>query len=201
MQTSKLISTVSYNTPEFLCGKLNALVSSGVLEYAHWVVHSPEEDENKTHIHIVAKPNRRLDTSALRNEFTELVSGETLPRGVLPFRSTSRMSDWLLYSAHDVGYLLRKGETRIHTYELTQFESTCTELLQEDWRECHRAEDSKIPLLLEFAKRGKTWFDILQLGILPTNQLFQYKEIFFTFLQAHTERNGREGHEQYERTR
>lgn len=195
MQTSKLISTVSYNTPEFLCGKLNALVSSGVLEYAHWVVHSPEEDETKSHIHVVAKPNRRLDTSALRNEFVELVVGEELPRGVLPFRTTSRMSDWLLYSAHDIPYLLRKGETRVHTYELEQFFSTCKELLEEDWRECHRVDDSKIPLLREYAKRGKSWVEIIQLGIIPTNQFFQYKDIFFTLLEAHTERNGREGHE------
>lgn len=195
MQTTKLISTVSYNTPNFLSGKLRSLVSSAVLEYAHWVIHEPEEDETKSHIHVVVKPNRRLDTSALRNEFVEKLADEEKPRCVLPFRSTSRMSDWLLYSAHDTQYLLRKGETRKHSYELAQFGSTCRELLEEDWRECHRTDDSKIPLLREYAKQGKSWVDILQLGFIPTNQLFQYKDVFFTFVQAHTERNGRKGHE------
>lgn len=195
MQTTKLISTVSYNTPNFLRGKLHSLVASAVIEYAHWVVHQPEEDETKSHIHLVLKPNRRLDTSALRNEFIEKLADEEKPRGVLPFRSTSRISDWMLYSAHDVGYLLRRGETRKHSYDLPCFLSTCQDLLEEDWRDCHRSDDSKIPLLREYAKQGKTWVDILQLGFIPTNQLFQYKDVFFTFLQAHTERNGRKGHD------
>lgn len=196
MQTTKLISTISYNTPSFLRGKLKTLVGSAVLEYAHWVIHEPEEDETKQHIHVVMKPNRRLDTSALRNEFIEKLADEEKPRGVLPFRSTSRMSDWILYSAHDVQYLLRRGETRKHSYNLEQFGSTCIDLLEEDWRDCHRADDSKIPLLREYAKQGKSWVDVLQLGIIPTNQLFQYKDVFFTFLQSHTERNGRNVHEE-----
>lgn len=196
MQTTKLISTVSFNTPNFLKGKLNSLVASAVLEYAHWVIHEPEEDETKQHIHVVMKPNRRLDTSALGKEFVEKLADEEKPRGVLPFRSTSRMSDWVLYSAHDIQYLLRKGETRKHSYELKQFNSTCQDLLEEDWRDCHHSEDNKIPLLREYAKQGKTWADILQLNFIPINQLFQYKDIFFTLLQSHTERNGRNVHEE-----
>lgn len=196
MQTTKLISTVSFNTPSFLRGKLQTLVGSAVLEYAHWVTHEPEEDETKQHTHVVMKPNRRLDTSALRNEFIEKLADEEKPRGVLPFHSTSRMSDWILYSAHDVQYLLRRGETRKHSYNLEQFGSTCIDLLEEDWRECHRADDSKIPLLREYAKQGKSWVDVLELGIIPAQHLFQYKDVFFTFSQAHTERNGRNGHEE-----
>lgn len=195
MQTTKLISTISHNTPNFLRGKLYSLVSSAVLEYAHWIIHEPEDDETKRHIHVVVKPNRRLDTSALRNEFLEKLADEEKPRGVLPFRSTSRMSDWLLYCAHDVQYLLRKGETRKHSYDLKQFGSTCEDLLQEDWRDCHRQDDSKIPLLQEYAKQGKTWLDIVKMGFIPIPQLFQYKDIFLILQEAHTDRNGRKGHE------
>ena len=194
-QTTKLISSISYNTPEFLSGKLSDLVRQGILEYGYWIFHEPEDDETKSHAHLVVKPNRRLDTSALRNLFIEPIVGEELPRGVLPFRPTSRMSDWLLYSAHDAAYLIRKGETRKHHYEQRDFNATDKDLFDEDWRDCHRSSDSKIPLLRQLANEGKTWVDVITLGFLPVNQLFQYKEIFFTFKESVTERNGRRGHE------
>ena len=195
MQTTKLISSISYNTPEFLKGKLCDLVRQGILDYAHWVFHKPEDDETKTHAHIVVKPNRRLDTSALRNLCIGPVIGEDKPRGVLPFRFSQRMSDWVLYSAHDPIYLLRKNETRRYHYEQSDFHSTDLDLLDEDWRECHRGSDSKIPILRDMAEAGQTWAEVLSQNFLPVNQLFQYKEIFFTFLQHKTQRDGREGHE------
>ena len=108
-QTSKLISTISFNSPNFLAHRLHELQDNGVIEYAHWIWHKPEQDETKAHAHVLVKPNRRLDTSALRNSFKELQVGEDKPRGVLPFRTTSQVSDWMLYSAHDSLYLARKG--------------------------------------------------------------------------------------------
>lgn len=197
-QTTKLISSISYNTPEFLKGKLYDLVRQGVLEYAYWIFHKPESDEKKSHAHFVVKPNRRLDTSALRNLFIEPVAYEELPRGVHPFRPTSRMSDWILYNAHDVNYLIRKGETRKIHYEQKDFLSTDRDMFDEDWRDCHRANDSKIPILKDLADKGVPWVQVVSMGFLPVNQLFQYKDIFFTFAQNkidETNRNGREGHE------
>lgn len=197
-QTTKLISSISYNTPEFLKGKLYDLVRQGVLEYAYWIFHKPESDEKKSHAHFVVKPNRRLDTSALRNLFIEPVACEELPRGVHPFRPTSRMSDWILYNAHDVNYLIRKGETRKIHYGQKDFLSTDRDMFDEDWRDCHRANDSKIPILKDLADKGVPWVQVVSMGFLPVNQLFQYKDIFFTFAQNkidETNRNGREGHE------
>lgn len=197
-QTTKLISSISYNTPEFLKGKLYDLVRQGVLEYAYWIFHKPESDEKKSHAHFVVKPNRRLDTSALRNLFIEPVACEELPRGVHPFRPTSRISDWILYNAHDVNYLIRKGETRKIHYGQKDFLSTDRDMFDEDWRDCHRANDSKIPILKDLADKGVPWVQVVSMGFLPVNQLFQYKDIFFTFAQNkidETNRNGREGHE------
>lgn len=194
MQTSKLISTISYNSPVHLQGTLFRLVKAGVLEYAHWVQHKAEADEKKDHIHVVMKPNRRLDTSAIRNQFEEIVIGQDKPLGVLPFKSTSRMSDWMLYSAHDINYLLKKGEVREHHYRREDFHSTEPDLLDEDWRECHKSDDSKVPILAEYAKLGKPWVEVVKANFLPVNQLFQYKEIFFTLLGG-LERGKGERHE------
>lgn len=195
-QTTKLISSISYNTPDFLKGKLYDLVRQGILEYAYWIFHNPEEDEKKSHAHFVVKPNRRLDTSALRNMFVEPIKGEEKPRVVLPFRPTLRISDWILYNAHDSAYLIRKGETRKIHYEQKDFLATDLDLFDEDWRDCHRANDSKIPILKELADKQVPWVDVVAMGFLPVNQLFQYKDIFFTFAEHNkTFRNGRKGHE------
>ena len=194
MQTGKLISTISYNTAEFLKGKLNDLVRQGIIEYAHWVHHRPEEDEKKAHAHVVLKPNRRLDTSALRNEFVEPVAGEEKPRGVLPFQS-SKMNDWLLYAVHDVAYLLRKNQNRKERYSRSDLLTTDADLLDEDWRAAHEGEDSRVKQVIELAQRGVSWVELLKTGLIPINQLFQYREVFMQFYTPETDRNGREGHE------
>lgn len=194
MQTTKLISSISYNTPEFLRGKLRDLVRQGIIEYAHWIWHEPEEDEKKPHAHLVLKPNRRLDTSKLRNEFIEPVVGEEKPRGILPF-NTSKMSDWILYGVHDRVYLLRKCQKRQHHYEQSNIETTEPDLLVEHWRECHEGEDSRVAQIIELAQQGVEWVEILKMGIIPINQLFQFREVFFTFVGEKTDRADRKGHE------
>lgn len=196
MQTSKLISTISYNTPSFLKGKLHTLVRQGIIEYAHWIWHKPEQDEdNKEHAHVVLKPNKRLDTSALRNEFLEPVQGEDKPRNVLPFKS-SKMRDWLLYAVHDKVYLLRKCQNRAITYQKSDLQTTEPDLLEEDWRDAHEGEDSRIKQVIEAARNGVPFRQLVEAGVIPINQLFQYKDVFQGFFVEVTERNGRDGHEE-----
>lgn len=195
MQTTKLISTISYNTPAFLKGKLYTLVQQGIIEYAHWIYHKPEKDETKEHAHLVLKPNRRLDTSALRNEFLELVTGEEKPRNVLPFQS-SKMKDWILYAVHDKYYLLRKNQNRAITYQKSDLHSTEYDLLEEDWRDAHEGEDGRIKQVIEAARGGVPFATLLEMGVIPINLLFQFKDIYQNFFRDATERNGRNGHEE-----
>lgn len=197
MNTTKLVSTIAYNTPDFLAGKLRDLVRQGIIEYAHWIQHKAEEDEKKDHFHLVLKPNKRLNTGALQNEFKETVAGEDKPRGVLPFQS-SKMQDWILYAVHDRAYLIRKNkQMRKFQYEKGDIRTTEPDLLDEDWKDAHEGEDTRIGQIIDLAKKGITWKDVLQMGIIPTNQLFQFREVFFTFYETeeNTQRNGRKGHE------
>lgn len=191
MQTAKLCSTISYNTPAFLEGTLFRLCESGTIEFAHWVHHEPEEDEEKAHFHVVLKPNRRLDTEALRKEFKELQLGTSKALGVLPFKS-SKMSDWLLYGAHDVAYLLKKGMTRKFHYDKEQFGTTEPDLLDNDWNEAHEAENGTLRLLQEFANERKEWEEVCT--HVPINQFFQWRELYLTLINR-TVRNGRPSHE------
>lgn len=195
MQTTKLISTVSYNTPEYLSGRLRTLVEQGIIEYAHWIFHTPEDDEKKTHAHVILQPNKRLDTSALRNQFTELVAGEDKPRCVLPFKP-SKMRDWILYAVHDTIYLTSKSQTRKFTYKKTDLHTTEPDLLEDDWRDAHEGENTRMRLVIELSERGVDWMDILKSGLIPVNQLFQYRKIWECFFMRKTDRNGRGVHDE-----
>lgn len=192
MQTTKLCSTISYNTPAFLAGTLRRLCDSGLIEFAHWIFHKAEEDETKDHFHVVLKPNRRLDTEALRKEFKELQLGTPLPLGVQPFKS-SKMEDWILYGAHDIPYLLKRGETRKYHYSKEDFQTTEPDLFSDEWNEAHRAEYGTVRLLEEFAQDCLQWEEICH--HVPVNQFFQYRELYRALLYRHTFRNGRSGHE------
>lgn len=194
MQTTKLISTISFNTPAFLSGVLNRLSRSGVIEYAHWIWHNPESDETKPHAHLVLKPNKRLNTQALRMEFTETVNGEDKPRGVLPFRP-SKMGDFILYGSHDVTYLIRKGQRRDYHYKREDWHSTEPDLFSDDWRDCHEGEDNRITLLEEMVKEGLSWPQVVKSGIVPINHLFQYREVYFALQQIGVDRADGESHE------
>lgn len=135
MKTSKLFSTISWNTETYLRGTIDRLVSSGKIEWAHWIYHSPETGEKKEHYHIVIQPNGRVDTVAILNEFVELVSGEELPRRCLPAQSTKSINDWLLYAVHDAQYLSLKGEYGKTAYSVDDVKTTDPDLLAQHWSE------------------------------------------------------------------
>ena len=194
MQTSRLISTISYNTPSFLAGRLADLVKGGIIEYAHWVHHEPEEDEKKPHFHLVLQPNKRLDTSALRMQFVEPSVGSA-PLGVLPFQF-SKMTDWLLYAVHDTAYLIQKGQKRSRAYKFEDIKTTEPDLLDTQWKEAHEGENTRMRQVIEMAESGVDWMEVVRLGIVPPGQFFAFREVFFTFAQPKTERAGRAGHEE-----
>lgn len=117
MNTGKPISTISYNTTQYLDYILNNLIDNDIIVFYAYIFHKAEENETKDHIHLYIEPNSRLDTSVLRKKFDEVdVTGESdKPLGVMPFRA-SKWQDWYLYSIHDIDYLRSKCFTREYIY-------------------------------------------------------------------------------------
>lgn len=76
MKTTKPISTISYNSLNFLKYKLDCLLEDGVINFYMGIVHQPEEDEKKEHIHLYILPHSQVDTMKLETQFIELVHGE-----------------------------------------------------------------------------------------------------------------------------
>lgn len=188
MQTSRLISTISYNSSAFLSGRLSDLVKKGVLEYAHWILHKPDSDEKKSHFHLVLQPNKRLNTEALRKEFVELSSDSSKPLGVQPFR-VSKMSDWLLYAVHDRAYLLQKGLQRSIFYGFDDLQSTEPDFLLQQWREASEGENQRLKQVLDLVAAGEDFMSLVQRGVIPLNQYFQYRDLVLT-LQSRGLSNG-----------
>lgn len=106
MATRKPISTISYNTEEFLKEVLDGWIDSHLIQCYTYIKHKGE-DGDKDHIHLRIEPNKSLDPMNLTEELKEYVEGNSKPLGVRPWRP-SKEEDWFLYAIHDKNYLAIK---------------------------------------------------------------------------------------------
>lgn len=106
MATQNPISTISYNTEEFLREKLDSWVDAHIIQAYQYICHVGE-DGDKNHIHLRLEPNKRVDPMDLTDALREFVMGGQKPLGVRPWRP-SKEEDWYLYVVHDEEYLRRK---------------------------------------------------------------------------------------------
>lgn len=179
MKTKRLISTVGYNSPAFLASTLGRLYDAGLVEWAHYIKHLPEEDEAKAHWHIVIQPARAIDTRALQREFEEIdLEKPGKPLGVLPFRFSSNLDDWLLYAIHDAGYLAAKGQVRKHHYARQEVLSTCPDLLSEQWHEVNLAKYGLGERLQEAVDLSLPWETVVASGLIPPAQWTFWREVY-----------------------
>ena len=192
MRTRRLLSTISFNSPDFFKLTCERLRASGVIELAYWVVHHPEDDEKKAHIHACMLPARVLDTMELEKQFRELVPGESEPRGVLPFR-VSKFADWFLYSSHNAGYLASKGQSRRFSYALEKFGATCKERLLEDVKMIDMRPFKVWALVNAAVASGQSWDDLMASGGIPPHNWLYFKELYNAARRT-TVRNGSVGH-------
>lgn len=128
MRTTKPISTISYNTDDFLKLKLDYLVQEHRVEYWCYVFHHGELDEygarEKDHKHLYIVPNGKIDTMDLREYMCELdINNPSKPLKCMDFRN-SKEDEWFLYCSHDPDYLRSKFMVREYSYTLADFISS-----------------------------------------------------------------------------
>lgn len=196
MNTISVISSISFNTVAFFEAKVNELTRLGkgqIADWCHWIVHLPDTDQKKPHIHFVLKPSRRIDTNSLRQEFLESPSADYVesrikegiapidavkPLGVMPFVKTTSMTDWLLYAVHDVGYLFKKGQNRNTHYERSDVKSTDPDFLASQWDEANDPLQSMTQKVVElYQVQQMSFSEILQQGLIPPNLTYYFKQI------------------------
>lgn len=122
MQTSKDLSNISYNTVEFLSAKLTYLQCKNIIEFWAFIKHRPEyNDDNrankKEHIHLMFRPNKRINTMIIAKEFYEPAPDSNLPlKCTDDWRIVNSFADWWLYILHDPDYLIHKHLEREFHY-------------------------------------------------------------------------------------
>lgn len=197
MKTSKPISTISFNSVQFLKLKLEYLRTAKRISWWCFIVHHPEDDEGgkKEHIHLYIEPSKMLQTDDLKLEFLEPdLEKPNKPKSVLSFHS-SKFSHWYLYALHDRHYLASKGQSRRFSYKHDDFHTCDSDDLLCRARSIDHLELSPYAQLIDALEAGLTWVEFLKRGTVPVNHLFQFKDVWRALEDDRTYRNGRKGHE------
>lgn len=176
MRTSKPFSTISYNTDTFLQAQLNDLVKRNIIDFWCYVNHKKEIDENKDHKHLFIIPSSIIDTKNLEQHFIEPDLTNMLPLKCMPFQS-SNFSDWFLYSKHDAGYLLSKGQKREFHYAESDFICSDINYLIELKHSINYAKINSFNAIADSVNQGLTDFEICQM--FPVQMIRQVQTAIF----------------------
>lgn len=131
MKTNSMLSTITYNSTEFLKCKLDELVLFKKIDFYAFIFHKREETEKKDHIHLFLIPSASIDTRQIDEYLIEPVKNSK-PLGTCTIWSKVAKnceSDWFLYGLHDMQYLRMKGLSREHFYLPDDFVSSSKEAL------------------------------------------------------------------------
>lgn len=196
VKTRKPISTISYNTAEFLSLKLEELRKAKIISLWFWIEHQPEEDEKRAHKHLWILPAKTIQTDDIVEELIEPVPGQK-PLKCLHFQS-SKFEDWYLYSIHDKTYLFKKGQIRLYSYSPDDIVCSDRDELDSLVHEIDMTDYSAMGRLVNAQEQGISFGEFVKRGGVPV-QLFKQYQAAWDFLSgAGTERNGRETHTPFE---
>lgn len=200
MKTSKPISTISYNSVDFLELKLNELLKCKKIEFWAFICHKPEDDESKLkpHSHVYMIPSSLLQTEDIREYLQEYdPQNPNKPLGVIRFASSKRFGDWCLYVLHDTAYLASKSQSRKYHYSYSNIRTSDQETMDNFYQNIDLMEVSKYKALLEAQKTGVTWAQFFSRGTVPIQQITAWRTAWDTISSLKTNelnRNGNETH-------
>lgn len=182
MQTSKPISTISYNSESYLKYTLDYLLKSHVIDFYCYIFHLGENDgfgeKEKDHYHLFLIPNHRINTSLLDEQFLEIDPNHEKPLRCITWQ-TSKSDDWILYVLHDPDYLATKFESREIQYRYTDLVGSDDEDLRRKYRHAFQSSGyARARNLFEYAKSGGTLHDLMRIGAIPVNQINCYSDFF-----------------------
>lgn len=201
MKTRCAISTISYNSKEFLINVLNDLYNRMVISRWYFMYHFKEEDESKDHIHLWIMPNGTLNTMVLDKEFFEYDGIHEKPLRCRDWHS-SDLDNWILYTMHHKEYLwIEKHQTRKYHYSYDDFIVSSDIDFEDDFRQAMKG--SAFAIKLQQNQIINANLDnpavLFTNGTLPWNMAgninaYKYMETHYCIPEG-TNRNGKRGHE------
>jgi hypothetical protein len=185
LRTTKPISTVSYNTEEFLTGVLNDLIKAHKVAFWAFIRHTAEDDETKDHIHLYIEPNVKVDTMDLADLFREIdPKNPSKPFKCVDWRP-SKWDDWYLYGIHDAAYLRMKFEERKYHYGLEDVRSSDADDLEIRAYRAMHSDVTKNVRIHEAMMNGMTADKMAFIGAIAPSQAFQMAAYQAMFQRGH----------------
>lgn len=197
MRTTKPISTISFNTPDYLRLKLEELRKAGRISFWAFITHQPEDDEGgrKEHNHVYIEPSKMLQTDDLKEQLKEYdPQSPTKPRGCISFVG-SRFDPWYMYALHDKRYLASKGQARKFHYLHENIETSDHDDLLYKSRIIDMISLSPYADMEEAIKNGVTWTQYFSRGTVPLPQVALFERAWNLLVANRTHRAGKSGHE------
>lgn len=197
VRTTKPISTISYNSPDYLVLKLEELRKAKIVAFWAFVHHLPEDDEagNKQHSHVYIELAKIVQTEDLREEFKQYDPNKPdKPLGCITFRSSKNFGDWYLYGIHDKAYLASKGQSRKYHYKFADVITSDPDDLLFKVRSIDLLAISPYTAMLDAQAQGITWTEYFRRGTVPLQQITLCEKAWFLLLGDKIERSGRSTH-------
>lgn len=200
MRTTKPISTISYNTYEFLKSTLDNEIKNKRLTWYAFIKHLPEEDEKREHFHVYMIPNRIIDTGEYQDVFNQYFeNGIALekPRKCLVI-DPSKFYDWYMYNKHDTTYLASKFESRVYHYDKEDFETSDEDYFDKLVKDCGVQQNSKYLSMLQYIVEGMSFTQFIIDANVPESKLIIYEHAWNNMIKDGTNRYMRKNHEESE---
>ena len=180
MRTSKPLSSISYNSENFLVSHLEELRNSHVVSEWYYILHMPEDDEGgaKEHIHLYVEPSKMIQTDSFRELFAEFDPNMPLKPLTCPCWRQSKFADWYMYAKHDIDYLRCKGLVKKYHYSIDDFRSWDDDALVQRVREIDLTSFSRLQAMQEAIEHGINFTEFCRSGAVPIQQVNQYKEMW-----------------------
>lgn len=178
MNTSKPISTISYNSLAFLKNTLDSLVKQKVISFYMFIPHHGEYDEvtnivDKDHTHVWVFPNRHINTMDLGDFFVEPVPNKK-PLKCISWVS-SKSDDFILYNLHDKDYLMSKFEIRQYNYTYNDWVSSDQDEFDRRYKMAFNSSGhAKNKNFYKYIATGGTVHELVKNGCVDPNQVEYY---------------------------
>lgn len=200
MRTKKPVSTISYNTKEFLVAKCEELLKAHKISRYMAIYHTAEQDERKDHWHVLLVPNTLIDTMSFQEHFKELDLEHPTrkPLGCIDFCITNVIDDWILYSEHFPPYLAYKSQSREFIYSKEDFIYSDEDTFEWDYKHAHYGSDwaKQMNILKLISDPEVDPVNLILSGTIPFNMTSQLSA--FNHMKKFSgtlDRGGRENHE------
>lgn len=153
----------------------------GTIEFWSYIIHKPDTDDKKEHIHLFMIPAKMIETTTLLPEFIEPDPIAGIPRKSLRI-DRSNFGDWYLYGLHDREYLKAKGKEKNVHYSRNDFKSSDDDSMNMMINEIDVVALKGYANMIESALKGIPFSDALIKGIIPMSRVQQWGQTYQAIL-------------------